>query len=427
MMTFRQFSLGAALVFGFGLATACGRTDTADTGTAGRGKVSVHVSPLQLETVGGATYLIEVFAGDPTSGAELVVTLADITSGQFGNNRGSISYVAPCDASVPNNYVRLTLQELRTPDGSIIAPETWQNPTPVTRSAPCIENADTAVTFNLTIMRDAEQGFFDVAVHFSDIFCSAKFDCRAEDGVSPVDFLHNAEDVRDTTMILGFACTSGEGAPTFLHMSDAYIECTNGGQTTHHWISPAPPSGLEGNQGAVAPVFFQTALYFGDELLPGVDKCYWNMALGLSDDAPANCVLKLVATASDSTWATQTGASPADTMYPYIHYEIPFTDAEGALSCGKHAINDGSARVTTHYTTFAGTALPHERQCGMPTTITQKNRCGGTVDGIGETEAAFVDTPTGVSVAFGDAISKNYPMPSGLQLRSCCLNPCCAE
>ncbi len=49
-------------------------------------------------------------------------------------------------------------------------------------SFPCVENEDVFVEFNITVMRDAEQGFFDIAVNFEDIFCSAKFDsCVGED------------------------------------------------------------------------------------------------------------------------------------------------------------------------------------------------------------------------------------------------------
>ena len=384
----------------------------------------IKVSPLSLANVGGATYTIEIFAGDPALGAERVVELGNITSGQYGDGKGSISYVAPCDASVETNYVRLTLEALRDNNGEPIDADTWQNPTPLVKAATCQENKDTPVVFNLTILRDAEQGFFDIGVNFSDIFCSAKFDCRDKDGL-PLELLHNEDGERDTTVVLAFACTAGGDDTTWLHMSDVHVECRNGPETTTHWISPG---GDPGQRGEVDGMFFQTALYQGSEQLEPYDKCYWNLAFGLADDAPSNCTLVLDATASDTSWHARNGVSPDNTVYPYVHYEIPLTGGEGELACARHALNDAadlSERVSTRYTNFVGAAFPFEKRCGADDDNETRVECTSNVQGLGATTALFTDSPSSVSVAFGDDRSQAYQLPEGFQVGTCCLNPCC--
>jgi len=61
--------------------------------------------------------------------------------------------------------------------GGLVAADSYKNPGRLSREIVCVANTDVAVTFDLTIVRDATQGFFDVAVTFRDIFCSAKKLC----------------------------------------------------------------------------------------------------------------------------------------------------------------------------------------------------------------------------------------------------------
>jgi len=42
------------------------------------------------------------------------------------------------------------------------------------------------------VVRAANQGFFDVAVSFDDIFCAAKFDCENADH-TPLELLFDAQ------------------------------------------------------------------------------------------------------------------------------------------------------------------------------------------------------------------------------------------
>ena len=114
----------------------------------------------------------------------------------------------------------------------ITAPETYRNPTPVTRDVACAPNADVAVAFDMTVVREAQQGFFDVAVTFQDIFCSAKLDCEKDgaDGPEPLTLLFNPlTGAREATAVLAFSCTAGPDAPaTYLHLDDLRIGCTDG-------------------------------------------------------------------------------------------------------------------------------------------------------------------------------------------------------
>jgi hypothetical protein len=227
-----------------------------DFGYEGTG-IEFQVAPLTLDSLSDACYSFAVVNEDN----ELVVgrgpgvansgalnstlsgtALETICASQFGNgNGGDVSYVAPCDADsdddndgLAEHNVILWVDALcasgtpvtnGTPNwDTATAPapnslsticneiQPYQNPCgsagcslPVT----CVENADTPVTFNFTIMGQADQGFFDIAVNFDDIFCSAKLDsCYNEeelgdDGFEP-DMIQMLFDNRPT--LGGFTC-----------------------------------------------------------------------------------------------------------------------------------------------------------------------------------------------------------------------------
>ncbi|TNF27904.1 MAG: hypothetical protein EP329_18885 [Deltaproteobacteria bacterium] len=120
--------------------------------------------------------------------------------------------------------------------------------TPLNRNFECKENQDVFVQFDVALMRPAQQGFFDIAVNFNSIFCSAKFDCAYEAAAaagscsagacaagtfhkdypltstctadsdcvvrSDINLLHTATSGRSTTFVLGFACTAGADTAT---------------------------------------------------------------------------------------------------------------------------------------------------------------------------------------------------------------------
>ncbi len=78
-------------------------------------------------------------------------------------------------------------------------------------------------------MRDANQGFFDVAINFEDVFCSAKLDCTYDnDGNVPINLLFDpVTGERRQTAVVALACTQGPNADnrTHLHVTDVRYRC----------------------------------------------------------------------------------------------------------------------------------------------------------------------------------------------------------
>lgn len=398
---------------------ACG--ERAPDGPSGR--LSVAVQPLTLAGVRDATYTLRVKAG-----GQVVWEQRHLSSTRYGDGRGGLAYVGTCDASGAANTVELEIESLDFGAGPTA--EGWKNPAPVGRplakSAPCVANADTAVTFDLTIMRAAGQGFVDLGVGLEDVFCSAKLDCADDQGQDLALLFPPGGEARATTVVVGFACTTGAGEEAWLHLSDVAVECGSGAGATTTWLSPAAG---QGNVGPALPVFFQTAVYRGEEQLPDLDKCYWNMALGVNEGAAAaDCHLKLSGTVSPEPFGPA-GESPADTIWPYVHFDATLTDASGQVACGQNPLDGEDSNVTTDYTGFSGARFAHEWQCGSTPPTTARLACDGAIDGVG---ASFTESPDGIAVAFGnsqpDPDSPRYVLPEGARLSTeCCLNPCCAE
>jgi hypothetical protein len=331
----------------------------------------VAVAPLSLPGVSKVCYDLRVTDG-PLASSPVVWAEGDpaisgpadtgsLCSSAFGNGAGGdLTFVGSCVASpveagqdYRTNSVTLWVDSLYDSANSLIDPagsNGWQNPCPsgCTLTAPCRENADTSVEFNLTILRQANQGFFDIGVNFEDVFCSAKVDCKNADG-QPLELLFRpGTSLRDTTVVSAFACTGGAGATTdtILYRNDLSVTC---GSTT---VELSPAVG-KGNAWSTDPnpsdAVFQYAIYAGDETLTCAgepcNKRYWNVAFGFEDATP-NCTLRTRMTASDK--ALDDFRTPSATTYPYVDIEVPLTSAS-ALICGRHPLNVGSA-VTTRYT-----------------------------------------------------------------------------
>ncbi|MBL8784063.1 MAG: hypothetical protein JNJ59_04095 [Deltaproteobacteria bacterium] len=232
----------------------------------------LRVAPLDLPGIVDTCYRATVYnttdAGLFAGGNNTVWTQPYLCAGQYGDGLGSLTYVGTCDASggTPTspalNTVELELRAIVVADAdandgevddpatpydetatdTLAAPKDYFNPCQAPNfcrlQKPCIENADTLVEFNLTVMRAAKQGFFDIAVNFEDVFCSAKFDCQYPDG-NDADTIDDAITLvfdeagkRRDTGVLGFACTAGaattlEGRRTYLYMDDFTVTCTD--------------------------------------------------------------------------------------------------------------------------------------------------------------------------------------------------------
>jgi|GEM_PF-2898965 len=382
--------------------TAC--ADASDPASSpGDGRLAIAVAPLELPGVADASYEITVRNDD----GDVVWTRAGLTSDAYGDGAGSLSYVGACDAdpSVQPNHVTLVIEGIEDAGG---APLDFVDPTPLTRDAECLQNADVAVTFDITVARPASQGFFDVAVSFEDIFCSAKLDCLDEG--QPLELLHDADGGRGTTAVVAFACTSGDASDTHLHLDPLAIDCSD---DTHYVVDP---SGGPGNLGGQPPLLFQTAVYRGTEQLPGVTKRYWNIALGLDYTAGApSCALTTRATAT-STVLGPGGVTPAGSVWPVLTWAVDLTQSDGTRACSNHALDDEASGVAVTYTDGAGEAFDYS-WAGDLVVANDELDCGVTPGGD-----AVTMSPVGggvvVTVA-GDA-SDVYPLPTGATLLECC-------
>jgi len=386
--------------------------DTSTVGTPGQ-KLEVAVAPLTLPNVADVCYGLTVYNGDPAllddavagNDPDTVWSESGVCSTQFGNDGGGdVTYIGPCDASVTgNNFVALVLETVQTTDGNTLDDQIsssgprgdrdadFENPcpwtTPCTLDFECEENADVLVEFNLTIMRDAEQGFFDVAVNFEDIFCSGKFDScydvTANSG-RPIELLFGDDDDRDHTAVAALACTAGPGsAGTELLLTTPTVTCQGSNGPVEFGLDLAAPNGgdLGGNHEVAASsggsYTLGYALYFGNEELDcgtavapvSCEKVYYNLALNLGDLAAqglADCRFKMGATAvevGDTTFdATGSFADPQG-VYPGIGYGQPGgivltgpKDGQGVVAslCTANPLNGEGSLVQTAYIKGAG-------------------------------------------------------------------------
>jgi len=375
--------------------------------------VAVTIAPLDLPGITNARYRLEVH----NDSGETVMD-RELTADDYGDGAGSVSYVAPCDADDNDNTVTLTLLDLYGGAGGTAALSTaeYDNPGPLTQTVTCEANADVAVRFDLTIARRATQGFFDVAISFDDIFCSAKLDCLedAGDPNSTIELLHNSDGDRDTTFVLGFACTGGlGGADTWQYLDDVVVTC--GADAVSVDVSAGPgvlPAGAISQVSGTANPLFAAAVYQGEEQLSGADKQYWNVALGFSGGD--GCVVSTRGTATDGAF---TGTStPAGTAWPFIHWNVTLTDGTGAITCTQHPVNDATcpaSGVCVEYTpidaprTF-GQAYQVGSAPGLPVETFTFATCGAT--GVNGPDQAACD-----AAYAGDTLAGAVTVTGGYQ------------
>jgi alpha-tubulin suppressor-like RCC1 family protein len=388
----------------------------------------LQVAALDLAGVGDVVWDVEVVNG--ATPAE-VVWHKRLASSRYGDGAGSASVVGPCDADpdVSDNTVRVWVVGVYAApvsdpgafnSGAAAGPGAvvgqalpFEDPTasaPLTREVVCAPNSDARVSFEVALMRPAQQGFFDIAVSFNDIFCSAKFDCCDSPAAATCD-LGGSEDIallfdaggqRASTMVLGFACTGGLGADveTQLYLDALELDCTDPTTSTFDADLVLNPAGAAGNRciaaangmstctGVVTEVqpltvdadtfLFQLAVYRGVEALESggvsAQKVYWNVALGVKRPAIGQCWLRTRGTADDvlGTPAVDQGTIAAGLVYPYLQWDVPL----GA--CGAEALTfgDPAAKVRPAYTgtgdgptTFAyayGPNMPAGAFCATP-------------------------------------------------------------
>ena len=380
------------LALAVGLVAGCADAPSpAGRGFEGPG-VAVNLAALNLAGVGDVVWDLEVDG----AGTD-VVWQRRVTSSGYGDSAGSASYVGPCDADAGQNTIKVWVVGVYAADVSAAGafnsgsaagvgevtgtPLAFQNPTavatPLTQTVLCEEGQDVAVQFDVALMRPAQQGFFDVAVSFNDVFCSAKLDCQRAGG-GDLELLFDATGARARTFVLGFACTPGTGdaVDTQLYMNDLELDCTapNSGEDFDADIVLRPDAPHTGNlcvasaNGMSACVdsvtelqpstvdaddyLFQLAVYRGEELLTSgaaaANKQYWNVALGVKGLISA-CQLRTRATADDAGNAgdlVNGGVIAAGTVYPYVQWDADLS----ACATEELTFDDPAAPVRAAYT-----------------------------------------------------------------------------
>ncbi len=360
-----------------------------EPGHPGKSGVEIHVAPLVLPGVARACYDLAIATfddvvwtrGDPLRTRagrsqldRVTVASADgetVCSDVFGNaSGGDVTYVGPCDASPAadtrpgadrpgvQNDVSIWIDGLYDPSGVDLGQ--WRDPCPggCTLSFSCVENRDTLVELNLTIMREADQGFFDVVVDFDDIFCSAKLDNCDEDD-DPIELLYGAGATRDWTLNFGFACSAGTDAvKTNLLYGLVTIDC---GSTGVFHLDPIAEAGNA--KVTVGDNTLHYGIYRGLELLDcggGAGSCkkaYWNLAISMTDllSFGQSCTLSFSATANDANDGFAAGLPTAPGLaYPYLDVFATLTTAgthpaPSTATCQRHRLDALGSAVTTTY------------------------------------------------------------------------------
>lgn len=446
-LSLSALSLSTLSFIGLGICPmpACGKSERPD----GPG-FQIGVAPLSLPGVTNACYRVTVTNGPDRSG-DIVWQEDSLCADDFGDGTGSLAYVGPCDASVTrDNSVTVELIDLMAMTGTSPAPiddDEYDNPcgvladwssdrntlaigedpyAPCTINKACVENSDVPVEFNLTVMRDANQGFFDIAVEFDDIFCSAKLDCKAA-------LLHDAEGNRAATAVVGFACTAGENEQTYMYVSDLVLTCD--GLPALPPMVIAAAAATPGQHGPIGSGIFEWAAYQDDEELTSngqpLEKCFWNRAVGLDLAVlgTRTCSLSGVGTASDLPLTPAMLNSPG-VSYPIVRWSVDVLSA-GSL-CANNELNMPGSGVKTEYvgpstpTTNAAFASAAAFACGAPDPILcAAGPITGDSNGAPSNVTVRMDGDT-LTVETGTRSSGPIALP-GYSLAGCHQDACCSQ
>lgn len=325
-----------------------------------------------------------LYTGSSATGLTPIPGVSQTITGTCNPNASEWSFCA-----WPNlpDWPGLTVPGIYCLDDSVCAFQAtapaWQDPcgpSGCTLEFDCNENQDTRVDFDFTVMRNAQQGFFDVAVNFEDIFCSAKYDTCYDVGsgaARPIELLFGADDgERNHTGVMGLACTAdpNASAATVVHRSEIWVWCD---AWDHFWVldPSAGPGNVQANETfdllddpTSTPLTLRYATYWGTEALDcgagagSCNKVYWNVAIDLEhlfDQGLRDCHMATIATASASDESALTDGEllQSGSYYPIIDFGgmdgdwttgLPLVGASD-IPCVANGLNAPGSLVRTDY------------------------------------------------------------------------------
>ncbi len=405
MKRYRRLTLAAgAVALG---SFACGEGSTPVVGTDGAG-ITIAVAPLDGSGIGVACFDLQVTTelgtlwekGDPA------INYLDsdddtICSDDHGNaGGGSIRWVGSCDAqdaadTDPNGRAGVQNSVTLWFDGIYNEAKTAETAgvydpcgtAGCTLEFDCIANTDTLAEFNFTVIRDAENGFFDIAVRFDNIYCASKYDDCYSNNQDIT--LFSDDDGDHKTGVYALACTAPFGKEVDLHYGNLAVVCS--GVTF-----PIDPTVSARTEAASVPAGHlltydvyrdQTTVNCDDDTVdpPVTGNCnglFWNISFDLTDlEALGGCTLAFSATATNGTGSFVSGlpTNPGAT-YPYIDVDATIT---GGDACQQNPLNgDGSAVVTNYHGDF-----------GLAAVAMCFTYDGSAVSGTGNAACNFVPPP----------------------------------
>jgi hypothetical protein len=259
--------------------------------------------------------------------------------------------VAPCDADAPAHTVTLWVNSVCaggsgweagcTPMDGFVNPCGAEG---CSVTATCIENADVPGTFNLTVMAAAKQGFFDIAVNFDSVFCSAKRD-TCSGGTFPDDanlLLHDATGARAHTAVAAVTCSVGPDADTVLHLTPFQVIC---GATTYTLdLAGLSAEGVLEIPASPAGPPLDAAVFFGTTGEGAARSVYTNVAF-LVPDVP--CTVSWTVVPSDSAVGPQPSNAGAFGNVAAVVFD-PALATVTPDDCDQHGLSGGGG-VSTAY------------------------------------------------------------------------------
>jgi|GEM_PF-1394071 len=368
------------------VAWALGGCTPTDPGSRdGDARLALNVQALTFAEVADVAYHVSV------ESALGPVWEASLRASRYGDGQ-SFSYVGPCDgdpAAQPHT-VSIRVDALYGAGDVLMPDDTWANPTspaPVSVTATCVPGTDMPVDIDLTLMRRASQGFFDIAVSFDDIFCSAKLDCVDPDDGGPILLVHGPDGVRVPTVVMALSCVDPTSSDLRLYLTDVAVDCGAGPIALD--LSGGPGTLFGTTDPAPAPLhqamrFSGQQPYTNGSTGQSAVGAYLTAAIAIDTDAvDGTCTLAAAATAHDGP--LDDFALPDHATYPVIVWDLPLTapGVEG-YSCGHDALDAPGSGVTTSYAAGATTApFAVVGYSNSPTTFVVERRTGCTPSCVG--------------------------------------------